>query len=290
MAQGAEVELRAGDVCARISPQRGASVSGLRVGDAPVLRPDHQASGDDPFRAASIILAPFSNRISRPFPWREGSVSLGRNLDTEAFPIHGDAFQRSWEVVDAGEASVALRLVNGAFGPLRYEATVTYDLSPAGFRSELTLVSRSDDPMPFGLGFHPWFPRDADTRLTFAASGLWEEDAHHLPSAATPAPIPGAWDFSTGRALPHAWINNGFAGWDRTLRVDQANAGVSVTMRASSLLSTLIVFSPDATADFVCVEPVSHPVDAHNLPGMPGLVPLAPGSSLKAWMELEWTI
>jgi aldose 1-epimerase len=53
-------------------------------------------------------------------------------------------------------------------------------------------------------------------------------------------------------------------------------------------LSTLIVYSPSAEAPFLCLEPVSHPVDAHNLPGQPGLVRLEPGEGLSASMVLAW--
>ena len=290
MADGGEIELCAGNARATIAPECGASVNGLWVGEKPVLRPRDKAAAYHLFSVASIVLAPFSNRISRPFPWRDAYVALDRDLASEAFPIHGDAFQRRWDVVESGENDVVLNLADGAFGPLRYEATLTFALSSGSFRSELSLLSRSDGPMPFGLGFHPWFPRDADTRLAFAASSVWEEDKRHLPATETPAAIPEAWDFSGGRPLPGAWINNGFHGWNRTLKVEQGRAGVSVKMKASSLLSTLIVFSPEATADFFCAEPVSHPVDAHNLPGMPGLATLAPDSDLSAAMELEWTV
>lgn len=290
MAEDSEIELRAGDACARIVPARGASVTGLWVDEVPVLRPASGHAENGPFSVSGIVLAPFSNRVSRPFSWQGSPVALARNLETEAFPIHGDAFQRCWEVLELSPRRTVLHLAQGAFGPLRYEATLTYALFPGSFRSELSLLSRSEQPMPFGLGFHPWFPRDADTRLAFAASGVWKEDACHLPASESPAPVPEEWDFSEGRALPEAWINNGFDGWDGVLRIDQGKAGVSVAVTASSLLSTLIVFSPEATAGFFCAEPVSHPVDAHNLPGMPGLVTLAPGNTLWAAMEIEWTI
>lgn len=285
-----EIELRAGAAQARIAPARGASVTGLWVGGIPVLRPASRDAEDGPFSVSSIVLAPFSNRVSRPFPWRDGTVALDRNIETEAFPIHGDAFQRTWEVWDLTTTRAVLHLAEGAFGPLRYAATLTFDLSPERLGIALVLVSRSDGPMPFGIGFHPWFPRDADTRLAFTARGVWEEDAHHLPVAATPAPIPEVWDFSAGRALPEVWINNGFDGWDGILRIDQRRAGVSVAMSVDGPLSTLIVFSPDATSDFFCAEPVSHPVDAHNLPGMPGLATLAPGDRLGASMDLTWEV
>ena len=47
--------------------------------------------------------------------------------------------------------------------------------------------------------------------------------------------------------------------------------------------------SPAADADFVCFEPVTHPVDAFNLPGEPrdhGLKVLEPGESLGVSMRI----
>ena len=54
-------------------------------------------------------------------------------------------------------------------------------------------------------------------------------------------------------------------------------------MTASEALRQYVVFSPAGDADFFCFEPVSHPVDAFNLPGPPaahGLRVLEPGESL----------
>ena len=44
--------------------------------------------------------------------------------------------------------------------------------------------------------------------------------------------------------------------------------------------------APNGASDFVCFEPVSHPVGAFNLPGGPhhyGLKTLRDGESLRAW-------
>lgn len=54
-------------------------------------------------------------------------------------------------------------------------------------------------------------------------------------------------------------------------------------MDAGPPLSTYILYSPSAESRFFCFEPVSHAVDAHNLPPGPeahGLVVLTPGATL----------
>lgn len=283
------LELTAGAARAALLPGRGAAMAGLWVGDRPVLRPAGGRPGDGPFAVSNILLAPFSNRVSRPFEWGGRRRPLPRNMAAEPCPIHGDAFQRPWSVAERGPGHARLELPAGGVGPLLYAARLSCTLSPGGFSAELTLTSQADEPMPFGLGFHPWFPRNAGTRLEFSASGVWQEGEGHLPARERPDPITPDRDFSSARALPAGWVNHGFSGWDGTVGIDQGAEAVPVTMRASANLDTLIVYSPDESSDFFCAEPVSHPVDAFNLPGMPGLSILDPGESMTARMELEWT-
>ena len=52
---------------------------------------------------------------------------------------------------------------------------------------------------------------------------------------------------------------------------------------AEAPMSTYIVYSPAAETDFFCFEPVTHPVDAHNLPGgaeANGLIVLEPAEEM----------
>jgi aldose 1-epimerase len=282
------LELRAGGARAEVLPGMGGALAGLWVGDRPVLRPWSGRPEDGPFSVASIVLAPVSNRVSRPFDWGGRTHALPRNLATEAFPIHGDAFARPWRVAARDQASVRLELDDGGFGPLLYSASLTHALVGSGYASELSITSRCAEPMPFGGGFHPWFPRDRETRLTFTATGVWLEDDRHLPAGDRPVAVPEAWDFSGGKALPEGWINNGFSGWDGRLRIAQGAAAVPVRLTAGSALDTLILFSPGAGADFFCAEPVTHPVDAVNLPGRPGVVVLEPGETMRVRMRMEW--
>jgi aldose 1-epimerase len=242
---------------------------------------------DGPFALAMNLLAPFSNRISSEFSFSGTTHQLAPNLAGETFPIHGDAFQREWLVSAQDAASTTLTLGNGDFAPFRYDAQVTYRLTPTALQVRLRLTSRAAMTLPFGLGFHPWFPRDSDTKLLFHATGYWPEDSRHLPSATAPVSVPANLNFSDLAALPVDWINAGFAGWPGFARIAQGPEAVSVAVQSD--LSTAILYSPSSAADFFCFEPASHPVDAHNLPGMPGLTLLASGETLTAEMTLDWT-
>ena len=58
--------------------------------------------------------------------------------------------------------------------------------------------------------------------------------------------------------------------------------GLQLSVHATPELGICIVYSPNADVSFFCLEPVSHPVDAFHLPGMPGLRVLRAGERLDA--------
>lgn len=254
----------------------------------PLLRP-WQGPDSGPFGLGSNVLLPFSNRISGGGFSFEGTFHpIEPNLEGEPCPIHGDAFQKPWTVADATSSAATLVLENGGIGPYRYSAEAKVELRDGVLVHTLTVTNRSGRTLPFGGGFHPWFPRTPETRIQFNASGVWLEDARHLPTAHVPLNERPDWDFTQGAALPSDWINNAFTGWTGQAIIAQPAFGLVVTLNADAPLTTAIVYSPSSAADFFCFEPVSHPVDAHHLDGGPGLVPLADGESLTFSMRLDW--
>jgi aldose 1-epimerase len=278
--------LRAGGAVAVLAPRRGGGLVSLEAGGRPVLSA-RAGRPEGPFALALNLLLPFSNRLSRPFAFEGRSHAVPPNLPGAPLPIHGDAFQRVWEVAQAGADQARLRLLDGAIGPWAYEAEADWRLAPGALDVRLSLVSRAEGALPWGIGFHPWFPRDGATRLRFAATGWWPEGAGHLPATETPMPLPEGLGRGALVPPPGAWINAGFAGWDGEAEVVQGPGAVSCRLSAPGL-ATLLVYSPGPEAPFLCLEPVSHPVDAVNLPGQPGLVRLEPGGRLAAAMRLAW--
>ena len=280
--------LSAGPARLELAPALGGGIARLDVGGKPLLRP--WSGGEaNPFSLASNILTPFSNRISGGgFEFEGRRHRLAPNLTGESCPIHGDGFQKAWTAEIQDEASVRLTLRDGAIGPYRYRAEQAFRLLDTRLRVDLSVTSGAEIALPFGCGFHPWFPRDGETRLSFAADQIWLEDEDHLPAGRLSLAESPEWSFAAPRALPDGWINNGYAGWKGRARIEQGPMFASAVVGASPNLSTAIVYSPDATADFFCFEPTSHPVDAFNLPGRPGLAVLTPGQTMTAWMEIEW--
>lgn len=281
------IELRAGTARARVVPELGGGLADLTADGPPVLRPLLGKPGDDPFELALNLLVPFSNRISGGFTFDGRRHELSPNLEREAFPIHGDGFLKRWEIDARQPDTVRLILPDGRIGPWRYEAAAKYCLEAQRLRVSLSVTSRADCPLPYGGGFHPWFPRGPATTLQFRATGHWPEDDRHLPSVRSPLPVPEKWRWNEPAPLPADWINAGFSGWDGATRIQQGDDACSIRLTARDF-TTAILYAPGDAMNFFCFEPVSHPVDAHNLPGRPGLVTLNAGDSWACHLILAW--
>jgi aldose 1-epimerase len=286
----AAVRLAAGHLIADIIPSLGGGVARfdvLREGRRiEVFRGWPRGGADDPGELGLYVLVPWSNRISGSgFTFGGVFRPLARNIADECCPIHGDGWLSSWRVSLNDGRRVRLEHEAHGPGPYRYEATLDYTLDTDAMTIRLAASNRATLTLPFGLGFHPWLPRTPATRLHAEAESVWLEDARHLPVKRVPVKSRPDWDFSSFRSLPVSWINNAFTGWNGRATVIWEDRALTLDLEASTQLSTFILYSPSADAPFFCFEPVSHAVDAHNLPPGPeahGLVALAPGATLAA--------
>ncbi len=287
------IELDNGAARIRVRPDLGAGLTcfDVRHGGAwqPVFRTVDPATAH-PFALSNILLVPFSGRVSGGgFTFDGAFHALPRNMETEPYPIHGNGFSAAWTEVSRSDDSITLTLLSDGPGPFRYEATMSYRLEGTGLVMELSLANRAETRLPYGAGFHPWFVRDADTTLAAPSKGVWLERDDHLPKAYAPVAAHPDMDFNVSRPLPPRWINNWFDGWDGKARIDWPARGLRAEVEASEALGQYVVFSPAADADFFCFEPVSHPVDAFNLPNRPdgyGLKVLSPGEALDIWTRV----
>ncbi|MFL5331602.1 MAG: aldose 1-epimerase, partial [Geminicoccaceae bacterium] len=243
----------------------------------PLFRP-WDGRSDDPNRHACYPLVPWSNRISG------GGIDMGGrhwqlrpNWPGEPYPIHGNGWQRPWRVDRHTAAEILLTLDNSDLPPFAYRAELSYALNANALVMRLAVQHYGVVAVPYGLGFHPWLPRTPDTLLELSATGVWLETSDHLPAGKVHLAERPDWDFARARPLPTGWINNGFAGWSGSARARWPGHGLQLTMMATPELGTCILYSPDNESPFFCLEPVSHPVDAFHLPGMPGLRVLRPG-------------
>lgn len=252
---------------------------------APLFRPCRDLATAKPFDLANNLLVPWSGRISGGgFPFGGRFHALSPNLEGEPLPIHGNGFSSRWTLMDQAPRRAVLTLHSDGPGPYRYDAEVTYALDAGALTMTLKVRHGGIQPLPYGLGLHPWFPRTPGTTLRVAAKTVTLEDSRHLPAGQIGVASRQDWDFSTPRHLPGAWINNDFSPWDGRAEIEWTDRGLGLAVDTGGdpHLTTYILYSPASDADFFCVEPVTHPVDAHNCPGGPkanGLVVLCSGET-----------
>jgi aldose 1-epimerase len=239
---------------------------------------------------ASFPLVPFVNRIrGGRFRFRDQEVVLQPNMAGDISPLHGQGWLGSWSVEAHGNADAELRFVHepGEW-PWRYEALQVFALDGAGLSLRLICRNLSEEPMPCGLGQHPYFPCGPDTRLDTEVATVWEIDEHVLPTAQMPAE--GRFDLRDrtvcGRDLDH-----GFGGWGGAARMSDPQWPAALTL-SSPRARFFQLYSPPSGGIFVA-EPVTHANAALNEPeerwAELGMRVLEPGAEMALDMRLEIT-
>jgi aldose 1-epimerase len=242
-----------------------------------------------PDLAAAFPLVPYSNRIREGrFTFRGHAVALPLNRPPERHAIHGHGWQSAWRPLHVGAAEARLEYRHPAAAwPWAYRATQHFTLTPTSLTVRLTLANESPEPMPAGLGWHPYFPRPERTTITADVGAIWLTDDETMPTAL--APLSPAADPSRGVAVDAAPLDNCFVGWSRRAVIEWPEWGASLTMTAGPPLDCLVVFTPPARL-FFCVEPVSHVTDAFNLAEAgradTGRQVLEPGAAIEAAITL----
>ncbi|MFO1038978.1 MAG: aldose 1-epimerase [Geminicoccaceae bacterium] len=280
------IELEHGSMQATIVPEMGAGLASLDWRGVPVLRA-WDGTSLDPGSLASFLLVPWSNRISGGGLEAGGRFwPLEPNELGEPYPIHGDGWLKPWTPVELAPDAAVLAL-HSEVGPYRYRARVSYALAHNGVEQLLEVIHLGEVSAPYGLGFHPYFPRTPATTLRAPASGVWLDTGGGMPTVHTPIGEVPSWNFAGAAALPAGLVDNGFSGWNGRARMRWPDRGLQVEIEADPALSTYILYSPTTDADFFCFEPVTHPIDACHLPGQPGLVLLEPGERMAVGYRLD---
>jgi aldose 1-epimerase len=279
-AEGGAVELRAGALRLALRPDLGGSIAGLWHGAEPVLRSTEPAALAAAQASACYPLVPYSNRLGyRRFRWKGEDYTTAPNFDASPHSLHGVGWRRAWAVAAAAADAATLRYRHepDADWPFGFEAEQRFELTPQGLHARLGIRNLAPIEQPVGLGWHPYFPKRARSRLHLETTGRWEADPTLLPVRRV------ACRGIDGDVAPMAW-DTGFDGWRGSARIrDEAFA-----LRLSSSLDRLVVFTPPLQPYF-CIEPVSHVTNAIHMaePLQHGLRVLAPGQAFDAWMRLE---
>lgn len=254
---------------ASIAPSRGAIVTSFRARDRELLYLD-RATFDDTsknVRGGIPVLFPTPGKLEGD-AWRYGD----RN---GAMKQHGFARTRAWTVDERTSSALTLSLMSDeetlAQYPWQFKATLRFTLS-ARLRLSMQVENRSDTPMPFALGYHPYF-QVADKRHTQIASRATR-----------------AFDNTIRQVVP-------FSGFDLTqgeVDLHLLDHGSDVCTLAYPDGGALdVLASPDfrrwvvwtqGGKNFVCVEPWTSPGNAMNTGE--DLVLLPSGAMHQSWVDI----
>ncbi len=276
-------ELHAGALRLALRPDLGGCIAGLWHGETPILRSMEPAALTLSRRAGSFPLVPYSNRLGyRRFRWKGKDYTTAANFDDNPHSVHGVAWQRPWEVESstAIDVGLAYRHTPDEHWPFAFEVGQYFSLTPQALGVQLVFTNTSELAQPVGLGWHPYFPRRARSRLHMEISHRWESDATQLPTRKVAQPgIDGD--------VAHLDFDHCFEGWSGPARIRDEKLSLQLT----SSLPYAVVYTPH-DKDYFCVEPVSHVSNAIHMadPSAHGLRTLQPGESFEASMTLAVSV
>lgn len=278
--------LSAGALSLELAPSLGGSIWRFDSGDRPILRAATDVT-TSVLDTGCFPLVPYVNRIrGGRFVCDGRTVTIAPNALPDPSPLHGQGWQAAWNVDEASSTRAVLGYHHEAGEwPWTYTARQTFALDAEGLTATLSCRNLSPEPMPCGLGFHPYHPCDGDTRLGTSVASAYTVDADILPVARVPAE--GRYGLSD-RVVCGQGLDNGFDGWDGRSTMRWSN-GLTVTMH-SPTAKFFQLYSPVEGGLFVA-EPVTHANAALNEDQSRwselGIVMLAQGEATALQMRMD---
>lgn len=265
-------------------PASGARLHRLRVFGHDLLRtPDDPARHThEPFWWGAFNMVPWCNRIETgPISVGSATVNLPANF-SDGSAIHGQLYSAPWSVVDEGTCMA----VGGGDGwPWRYESTIRIQVESASLRITQELVNVSDQPMPGGIGLHPWFP--PSTELAIRAANVYPTNTNSPTHAVA---ISGTLDRRQMATMRHGadatWTDLA----QPPVELHWPRAGVRATLSSDSPTLHITAAFP-AEVGALAVEPQTHAPQGLRrlLRGEPGgLAWLEPGQRLGHTIEMTF--
>lgn len=253
---------------------------------------------------ASFPLTPYSNRIiDHKLTVGGTTYDVGPSF-AEGNQLHGDGWVLPWKGTDIGQHHAVLELITEkrAETPYVYHARQTLRLENTRLEIAMEVTNRSGLRLPFGLGHHPFIPKNDQTILRARLPHVWLTKEHMVPSERIETPA--KWDFSKGLTLADGTfapasqglsgqdlLDNCFQGWDQKTDIIWPDRQLRMTMTAEPVFRNFVIYLGPASGCF-CAEPVTNIIDAFNLHERgvadTGTVFLEDGETLrgKMWFEV----
>ena len=240
-----------------------------------------------PTRGGCFPMAPWPNRIrDGRFTWR--GREYGVPLDGKPHAIHGRVHTRPWIVVDSSEVGCELRCGFDDGWPWPGHAEQRFELRNGALTLEMSVVSE-DEAFPCGMGWHPWFRRNAlggEPGVTIPATERYEL-VDNLPTGRL-LTVAGEYDLQRMAPLGERRLDDCYRA---SGSVEIRWAGGSLRIETPSGAPHVQVYTPP---EAFCVEPQTCAPDAFNLlaDGIEGTgaAAVSPGRPAAFTMVWRWSV
>jgi aldose 1-epimerase len=253
------------------------------------------ADADRPPLGSGAVLVPWPNRVAGAHWEFDGKPQhLEVTEPDRGNAIHGLTRHQSWRTVlrEKSRITLATDVAVQPGWPVPLHTGISYALGRRGLTIEHTVRNVGDQPVPFGVGCHPYpkaarSPRD-ECQLQLAAHTVLPLDLATMVPSGPATPVAGTVaDFRTPRLLAGVVLDTPFGDCrpeeDGLVhhRLTGPDGGVEVW--AEPDFRWVQVFTPDSfpgTGSAIAIEPMTCPPDALNS-GV-DLITVAPGENWSA--------
>ncbi|MCC7304647.1 MAG: aldose 1-epimerase [Alphaproteobacteria bacterium] len=272
-----------------LAPEIGGSIAELTYDGQHLMRKASQKdiNNKNVFGMSCFPLAPYSNRIyNGEFTFGEIRVKLPPNMGTHPHPLHGQGWQKPWNYETAGHQAVLhyRHTAHEDGWPWEYETSQMFFLTDKELIVTQSLQSLSNNPMPYGLGLHPYFPRPKGTWMKADLGKVWipaagaKPDDEQIPDQAVA--VPPYQDFSKGLVIDDIKLPGGrtlddcYDEWNGLAEISWPERRYNLEMRGhgaeereisltSPHMRKLVVYAPPG-ADYFCAEGVTNMTNGFN--------------------------
>lgn len=287
---------------ASIAPTWGANVIAISYQaaewsyPAPILEPvDPSALSASPSSYGIPILAPTPGRVGKN---QSGEFTYrGKNYRIKP-TRHGFLRHKSWKIQQFDSDHLICRtsvdVTNSPeskdFFPFHFNATASFQVSPAKLTCRVTLENTAQYIQPLDLGWHPYFYQLGNHVVQIPAGLVWELDSEQEPTpTGKTQEVTGLYDFRSGRQIDssehwdHIFTGLDLAGDEAHCYLEEVfpvelNSGISKNVRirknlwvttehpSGSVLpfNNIQLYTP-AGRRAIALEPLSAPPDAINM-------------------------
>lgn len=301
-------DMQAG-TAARIAAGLGANLFSVRQGEVELLRcpPTPEVLRQHATGYGTPVLMPPGRLAGATFRFDGREYRFTENLRS-GHHMHGLVLTRPWTVAEqtADTTGARVKLVFRAADypevmaqfPHPFVLALTYSLVGQRLACTAQITNEGDQPMPFGLGLHPYFAAQPESMMRLGPARQWEM-AEKVPTGRfrTPAGAYDLTDWQSALGLPrddgYALIApeaDGGSRWE----LQGGGGGMRLALRASQEFGHWVIYNGGGGASgFICAEPWSCMANAFNLDlpaAVSGMAVIAPGEVRHAGsMELSWT-